>query len=227
MLNFSIHEIRILGCLIEKQLATPDYYPMTANSLTLAANQKTSRDPVMALAPDEIEEALGALSRKEFVEQVKESGSRAFKFRQRLDLRWGVSTISAETQRDQLAVLAVLALRGSQTLGQIRQRTERMFNFSDISQLPPVIEELKQETEERPALITEDLTATGRETRYIHLLGDHPFSSGTVVASLAPELKVGLEERMQLLEARVSELEKLLGSSSTPEGLENSSSDEE
>ena len=211
MLNFTVHEIRVLGCLIEKQLATPDYYPMTENALVLAANQKTSRDPVMALTSEEVEEALGELSRKEFVEQVKVSGSRAFKFRQRLDLRWGISTIDAETQRDILAVLAVLALRGSQTLGQIRQRTERMFHFSDISQLQPLIEELQQDTEDRPALVAEDLNANGRETRYIHLLGDHPSSAGNVVAPMSPTLKMGLEEKIQLLEERVAKLEALVG----------------
>lgn len=214
MLNFTPNEIRVLGCLIEKQLATPDYYPMTENSLVLASNQKSSRDPVLSLEPDVVGAALGELSRKEFVEQIKVSGSRAFKFRQRLDLRWGISDLNAEAQRDVLAVLSVLALRGPQTVGQIRQRTERMFFFPDLDHVQKVIEELKEETEDRPALVTEDYSVPGREVRYIHLLGEHPTNAGTVVVSpdvLPPAEANPLLERIELLESRLAIVEQQLG----------------
>lgn len=211
MLNFTPNEIRMLGCLIEKQLATPDYYPMTENALVNAANQKSSRDPVLSLSVDEAGEALGELSRKEFIEQVRVSGSRAFKFRQRLDERWGISDLAAETQRDVLAVISVLALRGPQTLGQIRQRTERMFFFASLDHVKTVIDSLVEETEDRPALVQEDHTVPGREVRYTHLLGEHN-TSVTVTApeEISSEKRASLEERMELLEKRVLELEALL-----------------
>lgn len=213
MLNFTPHEIRVLGCLIEKQLATPDYYPMTENSLVLASNQKSSRDPVLQLQPDEVGAALAELSRKEFIEQIRVSGSRAFKFRQRLDLRWEISDLGAEEQRDILAVLAVLALRGPQTIGQIRQRTERMFHFPDIEHVQRVIDELREETEERPALVIEDHSVVGRDVRYTHLLGEHTTNGGAVVVAPDPldeDEKQSLLDRIEALEARVTQLEEQL-----------------
>lgn len=220
MLNFTPNEIRVLGCLIEKQLATPDYYPMTENSLVLASNQKSSRDPVLSLEPDVVGAALGELSRKEFIEQIKVSGSRAFKFRQRLDLRWGISDLNAETDRDVLAVLAVLSLRGPQTVGQIRQRTERMFFFPDLDHVQKVIVALKEETEDRPALVKEDRSIPGREVRYIHLLGPHPTNAGTMVLS-PEEIQTAeanpLIERIEKLEARLALVEAQLGISSEEE----------
>ena len=212
MLNFKPNEVRVLGCLIEKQLATPDYYPMTENALVLAANQKSSRDPVLSLSTDEVGEALGELSRKEFVEQTKVSGSRAFKFQQRLDLRWQISDLEASSDRDVLAILAVLALRGPQTIGQIRQRTERMFFFPDLDHIQNLLTELKEETEERPALVVEDHSVPGRDIRYTHLFCEHSVSAATIreSESLSAEQKQSLEERVTELEKQVSELQKLL-----------------
>ncbi len=200
MINFTPHEVRVLGCLIEKQLATPDYYPMTENALVNAANQKSSRDPVMALAPEEVGTALGNLSKKEFVEQVKVSGSRSFKFHQLLHQRWGISDSEAQSERDLLAVLAVLALRGPQTVGQIRQRTERLFFFPDMEHVQRVIDQLTTETDDRPALVAEDHSKPGRDVRYTHLLGDHD--------TTAPPLQTETTEKPHALEDRVATLEK-------------------
>ena len=210
MLNFSAIEIRVMGCLLEKQLATPDYYPMTENALVNAANQKSSRDPVMALQAEEVGAALGELSRKEFVEQVKVSGSRSFKFRQQLAQRWRISDVEAETERDVLAVLAVLALRGPQTLGQIRQRTERMFFFPDIEHVQRVVEQLMVETEDRPALVVEDHSIAGRDVRYTHLLGDSATAPMAAPPVVAPSDDTSLIARVEALESEVAALRAMI-----------------
>lgn len=212
-LNFLENEVRVLGCLLEKQLATPDYYPMTLNSLVMAANQKSSRDPVLSLSEEEVDEAAKELCRKEFVEQVRISGARAFKFRQRLDQRWSIGDVGAESERDILAVLAVLFLRGAQTVGQIRTRTERMFHFPDLNTVQAILKSLMEETEQRPALVVEDHTQPGREVRYIHLLCQTSQSSLPSVGGSAEEkatLPTGFEERLNALEERVLQLEEQL-----------------
>ena len=94
-------------------------------------------------------------------------------------------------------------------MGQIRQRTERLFFFPDLEHVQHVIEELMKETEERPALVKEDHTVIGRDTRYIHLLGDHPVTGGVIVTpaeTLSAEERVSLEERIKILEVKVEKL---------------------
>lgn len=116
----------MLGCLIEKQLATPDYYPMTLNALAAACNQKTSRDPVTAFADSDVERALERLREKKLAVLVHTAGSRVAKHRHRVDERF------PELGRPQLALLAVLLLRGLQSAGELRSRTERLFHFADL-----------------------------------------------------------------------------------------------
>lgn len=221
ILNFTPIEVRILGCLLEKQLATPDYYPMTENAIILASNQKSSRDPVLNIQSDQANEALTSLSRKEFIEQIRVNGSRAFKYRQRLDLRWSISNLNAETNRDKLAVLSVLCLRGPQTLGQIRQRTERLFSFPDITSVKTIILELSEETEDRPALVSEDHSIPGREVRYTHLLSEHQSNGGAVVIpQLDPHSDTNMQDQIEALKKRITSLENLILSNkvaATPE----------
>src|SRR6188474_3529182 len=115
-------EIRVLGCLIEKQRTTPDAYPLSLNSLRLACNQSTSRDPVMSLEEPEIRVALERLSRRGWVRLASGPGSRAAKYRHLFDE--ALSLYDAE-----IAALAVLMLRGPQTAAEIRQRAERLHGF--------------------------------------------------------------------------------------------------
>lgn len=153
-------EIRVLGCLIEKQRTTPDQYPLTLNSLRLACNQSTNRDPVVDYDEAEIRRALGELGRRRWIRGASGHTSRSPKYRHLLDTELSLS-------EDQLSVLAVLMLRGEQTPGQLKQRTERMFGFHDLAALQTTLDalasrELIERLPRRPGQ---------KEDRYRQLLG--------------------------------------------------------
>ena len=185
-------EVRVLGALVEKQRTTPDQYPLSLNALRLACNQSTNRDPVVEFDEATIREALERLSRRRWVRLASGAGSRATKYRHLLDEALDLSG-------PEVAVLAVLMLRGPQTPGELRARTERLHRFAGPDEL--------RETLER--LAARDLvTGTGRrpgqkEERYAHLLADGP---DTVEPVPAPSL----EERVARLESDVAELRKTL-----------------
>jgi len=120
-----------------------------------------------------------------------------------------VSDVEASIERDVLAVIAVLALRGPQTVGQIRQRTERMFFFPDLEHVERILTKLREETDDRPALVAEDHSIPGRDTRYTHLFCKHE-SAAPASEPLSDEKKRSLEQRVSELEVQVSELQKLL-----------------
>lgn len=128
-------EIRVLGCLIEKQRTTPDAYPLSLNGLRAACNQATSRDPVVEYDESVIREALTRLGRRRYTRLASSQGSRAAKFRHLLDETLGLSVAEQ-------AVLAVLMLRGSQTPGELRARTERMHHLPDSGALQSALERL-------------------------------------------------------------------------------------
>ena len=121
-------EIRVLGCLIEKQRTTPDAYPLSLNSLRLACNQTTNRDPVVEYEERDIKAALDRMSNRGWTRFASGASSRALKYRHLLDEALGLSDA-------QLSVLAVLMLRGPQTLGELKQRTERLHRFESIAEV--------------------------------------------------------------------------------------------
>jgi uncharacterized protein YceH (UPF0502 family) len=153
-------EIRVLGCLIEKQRTTPDAYPLSLNALRLACNQATNRDPVVDYDESVIRDALQHLYRRGWTRLASGHGSRAAKYRQLLDEALGLA-------RDEIALLGVLMLRGAQTPGELKQRSERLHPFADLAAV--------QETLGR--LIARDLVAQlprrpgQKEERYVQLLG--------------------------------------------------------
>jgi uncharacterized protein YceH (UPF0502 family) len=153
-------QIRVLGCLIEKQRTTPDQYPLTLNSLRLACNQSTNREPVVDYDEAEIRKALGELGRRRWIRGASGHTSRSPKYRHLLDQELSLS-------EDQISVLAVLMLRGEQTPGQLKQRTERMFGFHDLDALQTTLDalsarELIERLPRRPGQ---------KEDRYRQLLG--------------------------------------------------------
>lgn len=160
-------EVRILGCLMEKQLLTPDIYPLTLNALQSAANQKTSREPVMALEPVDINRTLKALEEKGLARRVM--ASRVDRYEQTASRHFSLTT-------PQAALMAVLMLRGPQTLNELQTRTDRMANFTSAD---AVREELDMLVGKRPALVKEIGRAPGqREDRFAQLLaGDVDVSS--------------------------------------------------
>jgi uncharacterized protein len=172
-------EIRVIGCLIEKQRTTPDVYPLTLNALRLACNQSTNRDPVVDYDENTIRSAIERLVHRKWATLASWSNRRSMKYRQTLDK-------ALELSEPEMAVLAVLMLRGPQTPGELKTRTERMHAFGDMAALSSTLDGLisrglASRLERRPGQ---------REERYRHLLSeeageDAPVAGGP--ASLAPE----------------------------------------
>ena len=131
-------ELRILGCLVEKERTTPDQYPLTTNSLVLACNQKTNREPVSSYIEHEVETCLQNLRDKGLVQTTRAANERVYKHQHKLDNVLGVSSRS-------LALLAVLMLRGKQTPGELRTRTERYTHFASLDEVEAELEKLAQQ----------------------------------------------------------------------------------
>ena len=191
-------ETRVLGCLVEKSLATPEYYPLTLNALINACNQKSNRDPLMQLAETDVVGALDRLRRKQLALQSAE-GVRAAKFCHNLD---GLLRLDPEEE----ALLAELLLRGPQTPGELRNRAERMSPMGDLS----AVEELLQHLVDREVpLITRLPRQPGRkEHRYAHLLAGQPDIAPTTAPPrpLAGPQADAESERMARLESEVAAL---------------------
>src|SRR5580692_12611332 len=130
-------EVRVLGALIEKDITTPEYYPLTVNSLQNACNQKSSRDPIVQFDEQTVEQALELLKNKQLVFRVSGAGHRVEKFGHRLGETLNLG-------RREMALLCVLMLRGPQTVGELRGRTERMHDFGDLDEVERVLESLAQ-----------------------------------------------------------------------------------
>lgn len=203
-------EVRVLGCLIEKELTTPEYYPLSLNALTNACNQKSNRDPVMALQETDVVRALDSLRFKRFARVAGDSG-RVSKYRHSL-------AESLRLDPPALAVVAELLVRGPQTLGELRTRGERMASFADLAAVETVLQELM---ELNPPLVLKLERQPGRkEVRYAHFFSGMPQVSEEDAAP-APErarLKVmaederfaKLEEEVGSLRTEVSELRQLV-----------------
>lgn len=192
-------EVRVLGCLVEKELTTPEYYPLSLNALTNACNQKSNREPVLTLEEADVVRALDSLRFKQLALQSAEGG-RVPKYRHALveKLRFPPA---------ELAVLAELLLRGPQTVGELRTRAERMHAFPDLAAVEGVLEELLART---PPLVTRLPRQPGRkESRYAHLFSGEP-ELAVEALSPSPEparLRVMAEnDRIAKLEGEVAEL---------------------
>ena len=189
-------ELRVLGCLLEKQRTTPDQYPLSLNALRLACNQTTARDPIVDYDERQIHEALQRLARRGWTRVASGPGSRAAKYRQLFDQELGL-------EADTSAVLCVLMLRGPQTPGELKQRTERLHRFYDLGAVIAtlnllVARELVERLDRRPGQ---------KEERYRHLLGgDEPASSPPPALESGQTVGAGLAERVAALEAEVGQL---------------------
>lgn len=194
-------EIRVLGCLIEKQRTTPDAYPLSLNSLRLACNQATNRDPVVEYDEREIKAALERMSNRGWTRFASDRSSRALKYRHLLDEALDVSDA-------ELAVLAVLMLRGPQTLGELKQRSERLHSFESLEQVAQSLEALADRE-----LVTRLPRRPGqKEDRFAQLLGGG--ENGESVEEMPPldggDRVAALEERLSRLERVVEELREHL-----------------
>lgn len=191
-------EIRVLGALIEKDMSTPDYYPMSLNALVNACNQKTNREPVTAYDDDAVMAALEGLRSKVLVVFVHESGSRVEKYRHRLGEFFNFT-------RGELAVLAILMLRGPQTMAEIRERSGRLHTFEDSSAVEYTLH--RMESREGGPLVKLLPRQTGtKEPRWAQLLGGEPEWTAEPAPAQAPAAGAGLAERVENLEAELRAL---------------------
>ena len=208
-LDLSPVEVRVLGCLIEKQRTTPDAYPLTLNSLRLACNQSTNRDPVTDYDEETVREAAQKLGRRGIARFASGHGSRASKYRHLVNEALGLSPWES-------ALLAVLMLRGPQTPGELRARAERLQSFASPAEVEDRLEglvsrELVARLERRPG---------EREQRYAHLLGaedeepaaggEREEDAGAPVDTAEPAAGAGLAERVGRLEDEVRSLREEL-----------------
>ena len=195
----SFPETRVLGCLIEKELTTPDYYPLTLNSLVTACNQTTNREPVVAFDDRTAQEAVDSLREKKLATVVFGSGSRSQKYRHDFLNHY-------ELSRRELALVGVLLLRGPQTPGELRQRAERM--AGGLPALPEVEACLDELARGDSPLLRVIPAGLGRkEKRYVHLLSGEPPESLFTAAPVATHGFAGLPP----VEASPSQLEELRG----------------
>ena len=207
-------EARVIGCLIEKSIVTPDQYPLTLNALTNACNQKSAREPVMSLSQGEVQHAIRVLESKHFVRTEENFKSRAEKYSQRF-----CNSRYSEQQFDpaQLAVVCLLLLRGPQTPGEIRARSGRLHTFADNEEAVISANSLI-ECDGEPMLVKLPRTPGRKDAEYMHLFcGPVDVEAYAAAAentrSTRPSSRsnvVELEERVERLEAEVARLRALL-----------------
>lgn len=207
-------EARVIGCLIEKSIVTPDQYPLTLNALTNACNQKSSRDPVMSLQPGEVQHAIRTLEGLHLVRTEENFKSRAEKYSQRF-----CNSRYSEQQFDpgQLAIVCLLLLRGPQTPGELRARSGRLHTFADNEEVVIAANSLV-ERDGAPMLVKLPRTPGRKDAEYMHLFSG-PVDVDAYVAEAQNAKPSGggrtsvseLEERVERLEAEVERLKSLLG----------------
>lgn len=193
-------EARVIGCLIEKEVTTPDYYPLTLNSLTTACNQKSNREPVMSLSDAEVQDAVDALIARRLVSDESGFNSRANKFQHRFcNTEFG----DLKLTKQEKGIVCCLLLRGAQTPGELRTRTNRLADFSDVKELESVLENMASR-EEGALVVKLPREAGKRESRYMHLF------SGEVdietLATVAPTAAGNNNSRLDELEQEVASL---------------------
>jgi len=195
-MNLSTAEARVLGCMLEKQLTTPDIYPLTLNSLRLACNQSTNREPVVDYDDTILRDALHRLERRGYARMASGRSSRAPKYRHLL-------AEALPLTEDEHAVLCVLLLRGPQTPGELKQRTERMHAFGELDAVHDTLERLIA----RELVMRLDRRPGQKEERYGHLLSEEDADEPALTeAPVAIGEVDGLEERVARLERAVAEL---------------------
>ena len=198
-------EVRVLGCLIEKEATTPDVYPLTLNSLLTACNQKSSREPVMELSSEDLITALDSLIDKTLVSTWKSDHNRMAKYQHKL--RHRVSD-KFNFSLPELAVLCVLFLRGPQTIGEIRTRSSRIHEFDNLDAVADVFKAI-EDNPDGPYVTMLARQEGRKEPRFAHLFSGEPdetTTSGTRIESLAN----GGNTRVDALELQVSELKSEL-----------------
>ena len=198
-------ECRVVGCLIEKDITTPDYYPLSLNALVNACNQKNNRDPVMALDEEAVRQALATLQEKRMAGPASGADSRVPKFEHRLQELFNFD-------RREVAVVCVLLLRGPQTPGELRGRTDRMYHFEALDDVVSALDRLAQR--EPPLVCVLPRQPGTKESRYMHLFSGPPSLGMTEpllpVAGTSAISALAGNDRVSRLENEVAQLRQEL-----------------
>ena len=215
-IQLTVKEARVIGCLLEKQITTPEQYPLSLNSLTTACNQKTNREPVVEWSEAEVQDTVDALLKKRLLRDLSGFGNRVVKYEHRFcNSEFGNLKLSAQ----ELALVCVLLLRGPQTAGELRTRSARLAEFSDVQQVETVLEKLAAR-DDGPFVMRLAREPGKRECRYAQLFctdealvaadNDLIPDSG-VVGSVEQEARIQvLEDQVTLLHKKIIELETRL-----------------
>ncbi|UTZ24442.1 YceH family protein [Vibrio campbellii] len=197
-------EARVIGCLIEKEVTTPDQYPLSLNALTNACNQKSNREPVMSLSEADVLDAVDALIERRLVSDESGFNSRVSKYQHRFcNTEFGDLKLTEQEK----GIVCCMLLRGAQTPGEIRTRTNRLATFNDVKEVENVLEYLAND-EKGPLVVKLPRESGKRESRYMHLFCGEVDVSELAVATTAPSSAVS--ERITQLEQEVAELREEL-----------------
>ncbi|MBY5946314.1 YceH family protein [Photobacterium rosenbergii] len=205
---FSQTEARVLGCLLEKEVTTPDQYPLTLNALTTASNQKSNREPVMSLTEAEVQDTIEALKSKRIVQEVTAGfGSRVAKYQHRF---CNTEFSTFQFTKQEKAIICVMLLRGPQSPGELRTRTNRLCDFTDVKEVESVLSALLEHPK-GPFVVQLPKESGKRDFRYMHLFSgevdlEELQQQAASVATGTPSSPTS--ERLTALEDEVSELKK-------------------
>ena len=202
---FSAHELRVIGCLIEKQITTPEQYPLSLNALVNACNQKSSRDPVLTLSETDVQQVVDALVKERWVVEKAGFGARVPKYAHRF-----CNTEFSPLQFDgnELGLLCVLFLRGPQSPGELRTRAQRLSDYSDIQTVESALQRLAQK-ENGPFVVKLPREPGKRDARYAHLFAAEGIAAPALVAAAAPVPDSGqIATRIAQLEQELDELRR-------------------
>jgi uncharacterized protein len=202
-IELTLYETRVIGALIEKEITTPEQYPLSLNALTNACNQKSNRDPVLDLDESEVQETVDELVKKHLVSTQTGYGSRVAKFQHRFcNTNFGVLKFSDR----ELGIICALFLRGPQTPGELRTHTNRLCQFSDVQQVEATLQEL-MERDDGPFVVRLAREPGRRESRYMHLFSGAVANVASADEPREDALPPAKTERLAQLEQRVDELE--------------------
>lgn len=200
-------EARVIGCLLEKQVTTPEQYPLSINGVVTACNQKTNREPVMTLSDSDVQDLLDTLVKRHYLRTVSGFGNRVTKYEQRFcNSEFGDLKLSSA----EVALVTTLLLRGAQTPGELRGRAQRMHEFSDMAEVEATLERLATR-DDGPFVMRLPREPGKRESRYMHLFSGEMEVLAQVADDVAPA-DDDLRARVDVLEGEVAELKQRLDS---------------
>lgn len=210
-MDLTLQQARVIGCLLEKEVTTPDQYPLSLNGLTVACNQKSNREPVMSLSDAEVQNLLDELAEKRLIREESGFGSRVVKYKHRF---CNTEFSDLQLTAQEMGIVCVMLLRGPQTPGELRTRTNRLCEFDNVKQVETVLEKLSDHA--AGTLVVQLPREPGkRESRYMHCFSGEVEAAvagtvSTASASAVTQQDSGLEARVAQLEAEVAELKALL-----------------